>query len=121
MKTYNKDFIPLAQALRRDMTPWERKLWYLFLREYPLRFQRQKVIGNYIVDFYCAKAGLIVELDGSGHYQPEQMEKDAERTKVLSNMNLRVLRFVNTEIDENFSGVCETIDRTVKEFLLRNR
>ena len=64
MKEYNKDNIPLAKALRKNMTPWERKLWYEFLRNYPMRFQRQKAIGNYIVDFYCAKIGLVVELDG---------------------------------------------------------
>ena len=65
------------------MTPWERKLWYDFLRNYPVRFQRQKAIGNYIVDFYCAKAGLVIELDGGGHYTAEQMKKDHVRTNEL--------------------------------------
>ena len=78
MKEYNKSNIPLAKTLRKNMTPWERKLWYEFLRSYPVRFQRQKAIGNYIVDFYCAKAGLVIELDGGGHYTAEQMEKDAQ-------------------------------------------
>jgi very-short-patch-repair endonuclease len=115
MKAYNKEFISLAKTLRKNMTPWERKLWFEFLREYPIRFQRQKVIGNYIVDFYCAKAELVIELDGGGHYQPEQIQKDSDRTNILTRMNLRVLRFCNTEIDTNFSGVCETVDRAVKE------
>ena len=72
MKDYNKENIPLAKALRKNMTPWERKLWHDFLRNYPIRFQRQKAIGNYIADFYCAKARLVVELGGGGHYTPEQ-------------------------------------------------
>ena len=114
MKDYNKANIPLAKALRKDMTPWERKLWYDFLRYYPLRFQRQKAIGNYIADFYCAKARLVIELDGGGHYTAEQEEKDAIRTKDLEAMNLTVLRICNLDIDRNFSGVCETIDSAVK-------
>ena len=71
MKDYNKENIPLAKTLRKNMTPWERKLWYDFLRYYPVRFQRQKAIGNYIADFYCAKARLVIELDGGGHYTAE--------------------------------------------------
>ena len=118
MKEYNKANIPLAKALRKDMTPWERTLWYDFLRHYPLRFQRQKAIGDYIADFYCAKAGLIVELDGGGHYTAEQEEQDAIRTKALESMNLTVLRFCNMDIDRNFSGVCEAIDLSVKNLSL---
>ena len=71
MKDYNKENIPLAKTLRKNMTPRERKLWYDFLRYYPVRFQRQKAIGNYITDFYCAKARLVIELDGGGHYTAE--------------------------------------------------
>ena len=100
------------------MTPWERKLWYDFLRNYPLRFQRQKAIGSYIADFYCAKAGLVIELDGGGHYTEQQEENDARRTKELEGMNLRVLRICNLDIDRNFFGVCEEIDLTVKNLSL---
>ena len=100
------------------MTPWERKLWYEFLRNYPLRFQRQKAIGNYIADFCCAKARLVVELDGGGHYNPEQAEKDELRTKDRESMNLKVLRICNLDIDRNFRGVCEHIDMTVKNLSL---
>lgn len=114
MKKYNKDNIPFAKDLRKNMTPWERKLWYEFLRAYPLRFQRQKAVGNYIADFYCAKAGLIIELDGGGHYTVEQIEKDKVRTKELEDMNLTVLRVCNLDIDRNFKGVCEYIDLAVK-------
>ena len=117
MKEYNKANIPLARTLRKNMTPWERKLWYNFLRNYPIRFQRQKAIGNYIVDFYCAKAQLVVELDGGGHYTPHQSNKDDIRTKELENMNLKVLRVCNLDIDRNFRGVCEYIDLIVKKSL----
>lgn len=114
MKAYNKANIPLAKELRKNMTPWERKLWYDFLRNYPIRFQRQKSIGNYIADFYCAKARLVIELDGGGHYTEEQTQKDDLRTAELKAMNLTVLRICNLDVDRNFSGVCEHIDLTVK-------
>ena len=117
MKEYNKANIPLAKILRKNMTLWERKLWYQFLRNYPIRFQRQKAIGNYIVDFYCAKARLVIELDGGGHFTENQAEKDSIRTKDLENMNLSVLRISNMDIDYNFSGVCEYIDLVVKKSL----
>ncbi len=118
MKEYNKANIPLAKALRKNMTPWERKLWYDFLRDYPVRFQRQKAIGNYIVDFYCAKIRLVVELDGGGHYTAEQTEKDNLRTNDLQSMNLTVIRICNLDIDRNFRGVCEYIDLTVTNLSL---
>ena len=117
MKQYNKSNIPLAKDLRKNMTPWERKLWYDFLSRYPVRFQRQKAIGNYIADFYCAKAHLIVELDGSGHYEPAKMDADLRRTRDLEAMNLQVLRICNLDIDRNFRGVCEYIDQIVQKSL----
>ncbi|MBQ3211700.1 MAG: endonuclease domain-containing protein [Oscillospiraceae bacterium] len=118
MKEYNKANIPLSKTLRKNMTPWERKLWYDFLRNYPVRFQRQKAIGNYIADFYCAKAKLIVELDGGGHYTEQQTEKDKRRTEELEEMKLTVLRICNLDIDRNFSAVCEHIDLAVKTLSL---
>ena len=118
MKDYNKENIPLAKTLRKNMTPWERKLWYDFLRYYPVRFQRQKAIGNYIADFYCAKVRLVIELDGGGHYTAELARKDEMRTKDLESMNLTVVRICNLDIDRNFSGVCESIDLTVKRLSL---
>ena len=117
MKEYNKANIPLAKTLRKNATPWERKLWYDFLRNYPVRFQRQKAIGNYIVDFYCAKAKLVIELDGGGHYNSEQFKKDDVRTSKLENLNLNVLRICNLDIDRNFNGVCEFIDLAIKNSL----
>ena len=117
MKAYNKENIPLAKTLRKNMTPWERKLWYDFLRNYPVRFQRQKAIGNYIADFYCAKARLIIELDGGGHYTLEQARKDEQRTHDLNARNLTVVRICNLDIDRNFHGVCEHIERLVRNSL----
>ena len=117
MKNYNKSNIKIAKILRQNMTKQERKLWYLFLREYSIRFQRQKSIDNFITDFYCAKAKLIIELDGSGHYDPSQMLKDRIRTERLEEMDLTVIRICNLDIDNNFKNVCEYIDNLVKSSL----
>lgn len=97
------------------MTAEERKLWYNFLRTYPLRFLRQKIIGGYIADFYCAKAGLIVEIDGSQHYRDEAAEYDAARTEYFESLGLKVVRISNIEVNKNFRGVCEYIDEVVTE------
>ena len=111
---YDHGNVKIARNLRKNMTPWEAKLWYQFLRKYPVRFQRQKTIDHYIVDFFCAKAGLIIELDGGGHYDPEQTEKDKRRTKALEEHGYFVLRFCNMDVDENFYGVCTVIDETIQ-------
>ncbi len=97
------------------MTKEERHLWYDFLRSYPIRFLRQKVIDNYIVDFYCHKAKLIIELDGSQHYDEKGILKDKIRTEKIENRNLTVIRIPNNEINRNFNGVCEYIDMYVKK------
>lgn len=104
----------LAQNLRKSMTMEERILWYQYLRTYPLQWNRQKVIGSYIVDFYCKRAKLIVELDGSQHYETETADYDQKRTAYLNSLGYTVLRFSNTDIKTNLSGVCEVIDRAVK-------
>ena len=96
------------------MTPWERKLWYCFLKEYPIRFQRQKCIDEFIVDFYCFRAKLVIELDGSGHYESAEIEKDKRRTEKIQEYGLKVIRFTNIDIDKNFYGVCTVIDNEVK-------
>ena len=121
MINYNKANIPLAKELRKNMTPWEKKLWYQFLRSYPVRFQRQKAIGNYIVDFYCAKARLAVELDGGGHYEQGQQTADQRRTEALNTLGLQVIRFSNLDIDWNFDGVCQSIDLAVRRSLPQSR
>ena len=97
------------------MTKEERHLWYDFLRYYPVRFLRQKVIDNYIVDFYCHEARLILELDGSQHYESKEMLKDQMRTERIENRQLLVVRIPNNEINYNFHGVCEYIDDIVKQ------
>lgn len=114
MIPYKHSNIAFAKKLRKNMTPWERKLWYEFLREYPVRFLRQKPIGNFIVDFYCFKAKLIIELDGSQHYNEKEIKKDKIRTEKLEDFDLTVIRIPNNEIDENFVGVCDYIDSFVK-------
>ena len=121
MIAYNKRNIPLAKTKRKNMTPQERKLWYLFLRTYPVRFQRQKPIGNYIVDFYCAKAKLIIELDGGGHYVCNRPEKDFIRTEYLEQAGYRVVRFLNTDVDKKFESVCQKIELEVKKSLPQSR
>ena len=99
------------------MTPHERKLWYLFLRRYPVKIYKQRIIGRFIVDFYCASAGLVIELDGSQHYEPPGLAYDSERSEFLSALGLEVLRFSNLEIDRDFHGVCAQIDLTIQKQL----
>ena len=103
-----------ARRLRREMTGEERHLWYDYLRTYPVRFMRQRPMDRYILDFYCARARLVVELDGSQHYEGDGPDRDRERDEALAGYGLRVLRFPNNEVRSNFSGVCEAIDREVK-------
>ena len=101
------------------MTPWERKLWYCFLNKYEHRFYRQKAIQNYIVDFYCPKASLVIELDGGGHYNQKSAENDKERTKIIEKLGIKVIRFCNLDIDKNFEGVCIAIDTEIKKRIIR--
>ena len=95
---------PLARRLRKNMTKEERHLWFQFLQHYPVRFLRQKTIRGYIADFYCAKARLVVEIDGSQHFTPEEKAYDAERTRRLTACGMKVIRFTNREIWRKFSG-----------------
>lgn len=118
---HNKELVPLAKQLRKEMTKEERHLWYDFLRTYPVRFSRQKVLGKYIVDFYSAQAKLIIELDGSQHYEKDNAEKDAERTAFLKGYGLTIIRIPNNAVNNNFRGVCEYIDTIVKQSLSQLR
>ncbi len=111
----NINLTPLSQELRKRQTKEESLLWYCFLKKYAVQFRRQYVIGEYIVDFYCHKAKLVIELDGSGHYEPEAVKKDYVRTKYLESQGLTVLRFTNLDIVRNFYAVCEEIDNQVKK------
>ena len=112
---YKGKLIPFAKELRRNMTRHEKHLWYDFLRNYPIRFIRQKVIGKYIVDFYCHYAKVVIELDGSQHYTDQGMAYDNDRALILQKYNLTILRFSNADIDNDFKGVCALIDKTVCE------
>ncbi len=114
---HNKQLVPLAKQLRKEMTKEERHLWYDYLRFYPVRFSRQKILGKYIADFYCAQAKLAIELDGSQHYEDKNIEKDTDRTAFLESYGLKVIRIPNNEISRNFRGVCEYIDSLVKQSL----
>ena len=109
----NDDLKEKAQNLRKYATKEENTLWYQYLRTHPVQFRRQCPIGPYIVDFYCAKARLVIELDGSQHYETEGIVKDAVRTSYLQSLDLKVLRFTNTEIQRQLPGVCLQIDREV--------
>ena len=104
-----------AKSLRREMTPHERKLWYLFLRTYPVKIYKQRIIGSFIVDFYCAQAKLVIEIDGSQHYDKSGIAHDAERTAYLESFGLKVLRYSNRVIDWEFPAVCQQIDAIIKE------
>ena len=108
-----------ARRLRREMTPHERKLWYLFLRKYPVKIYKQRNIGRFITDFYCASAKLVlvIELDGSQHYEPQGTAYDSERSAFLTALGLEVLRFSNRDVDRNFHGVCTQIDITIQKRL----
>ena len=114
---HNQQLVPFAKQLRKEMTKEERHLWYDFLRSYPVRFSRQKVLGKYIADFYSAEAKLVIELDGSQHYEDINAEKDAERTAFLEGYGLTVIRLPNNEVMRNFRGVCEYIDDAVRQSL----
>ena len=114
---YNKNNITLAKNLRKSATPEERHLWYDFLSKYKIRFQRQKAIDNFIADFYCHRARLIIEIEGSQHYTKIGKQKDEFRTEILEDFDLRIIRFTNNQINTNFRGVCEYIDGAVSAFL----
>ena len=120
-RKHNRQLIPLAKRLRREMTKEERHLWYDFLRSYPVRFSRQKVLGKYIADFYSAEARLVIELDGSQHYEPDEMQKDTDRTVFLEGYGLHVIRIPNNEVSRNFRGVCEYIDLMIEQSLSQLR
>ena len=97
------------------MTRQEKHLWYDFLQHYPIKIYKQRIIDNFIVDFYCHQARLVVELDGLQHYTQEGRLHDAARTEVLEKHGIYVLRFLNKDVDKNFEGVCYMIDKTIRE------
>ncbi len=110
----NKNLRPLASNLRSEMTKEERILWYQFLSNHSIRFYRQRIIGQYIVDFYSHRAKIVIELDGSQHFEADAIKRDEERTSYLESLGLQVLRFSNLDVLKNLEGVCEEIERNVQ-------
>ncbi len=114
---YNRKNKNRARELRKNMTPEENRLWYSFLRNHVFKFYRQRTVGQFIVDFYCSKAKLIIELDGSQHFSEKGISYDEHRTELLESYGLTVIRFSNLDIKENFPGVCMAIDLKIAELL----
>ena len=112
---YNPKLKTNAQTLRKNMTKEERKLWYEFLKGLSINVYRQKVIQGYIVDFYIPKAKLVIELDGSQHYEERGIEADTKRDTTLKELGFEVLRYTNLEVQRNFKGVCEDILRNISK------
>ncbi len=111
----NDKLLSQARELRRDMTPQERKLWYLFLRKYPVKVYKQRIIDSFVVDFYCASAKLVIELDGSQHYTDQGRAYDDKRSLCFAHYGLKILRFSNADVDQRFNEVCEKIHTTIQE------
>ena len=110
----NDDLLDKARKLRREMTPQERKLWYLFLRRHPAKIYKQRIIGSYIVDFYCASAKLVIEIDGGQHFDADGKQKDLERTAYFESFGLQVVRYSNADINERFASVCESLQQLLQ-------
>ena len=111
----NNGLLNIAKVLRRNMTRQEKHLWYDFLRHYPVKIYKQRIINNFIVDFYCHQARLVIEVDGAQHYTGEGKEHDKARTEVLECYGVEVIRFSNSEIDNRFDNVCQMIDKVIQE------
>jgi len=106
---YNSKLTPNARKLRKDMTKEERRLWYDCLKQLPVTVHRQKVIGRYIVDFYIASGKIVIELDGSQHYEETGQIKDVQRDAYLNSVGCTVLRYSNAYVNHRFRSVCEDI------------
>ena len=110
----NNNLLESAKFLRRNMTRQEKHLWYDFLRYYPIKIYKQRIIDNFIADFYCHQARLVIEVDESHHYTDDGKAYDIIRTNILEQYEIYVLRFSNSEIEHDFQSVCQTIDKTIK-------
>ena len=113
-QTNNPELRNNAQKLRREMTKEERRLWHDFLKQLPVTVNRQKVIGRYIVDFYCASAKLVIELDGSQHYGADGATSDRDRDRTLNQLGITVVRYSNDAINRDFDGVCADLLRRLE-------
>ena len=117
LRKHNTELTPRARALRKNMTEQERHLWYAFLKDYPVRILRQKVIDDFIVDFYCHDARIAIEIDGSQHYTDSGLEHDKIRTEKIADRGITVIRIPNNEVNTHFASVCEYIDNEIKKAL----
>ena len=113
----NNKLLDNAKELRRNLTPQEKHLWYDYLQHYPIKIYKQRIIDNFIADFYCHQARLVIEIDGSQHYTTAGKSYDLARTAIIERYGIAVLRFSNRDIDKTFDGVCLMIDKTIKERL----
>ena len=113
----DQKMLPRARELRHNMTPQEKKLWFQFLRQYPIKIYKQRIIESFVADFYCSRAQLVIELDGMQHYTEQGMPYDKERSAIFAQYGLKVLRFSNYEVDHQFDAVCQCIDSVIQSRL----
>jgi len=111
---HNPNLTPKAQELRKNMTKQEKHLWYDYLRSYPVRILRQKVIASFVADFYCAEAKLVIEIDGGQHYTEDGKQYDIMREQVMEKHGLKTIRYTNSDIDKHFDAVCDDIDAQIR-------
>jgi len=111
----NNALLIVARKLRKEMTPQEKHIWYDFLRFYPMKVYKQRIIGNFVADFYCHKARLVIEIDGAQHYTPKGKSHDEARTEAIEKYGISVIRFTNGDVDTRFEAVCKAIDRAIIE------
>ncbi len=114
-RMHNKRLVPYAKTLRKNMTKEERHLWYDYLNQLSIRFYRQKIIGKYIVDFYSSEVKMVIEVDGSQHYEDAGLRCDEERDAYLMSYGLEIIRIPNNEINKNFNGVCEYLEQRIRQ------
>ena len=117
----NNELLNIAKILRRNMTPQEKHLWYDFLKEYPIKVYKQRIIDNFIADFYCHQARLVIEIDGSQHYTKSGKQHDEARTEIIERYGIQVIRFTNQNIEKDFYIVCGEIDKRIQERILELR
>ncbi len=110
---YNRQLVEKAKELRKNMTPAEKRLWYGYLRTFKFRILRQRPIDNFIVDFFCAQLKLVIEVDGESHFTKYGKDYDWERTQILEGYGLKVLRFTNDEVLQDWEGVCRRIEEEI--------
>jgi very-short-patch-repair endonuclease len=113
---YDAALVPRAKELRTNMTTAEKKLWYGYLKTFKFKVLRQRPIDHFIVDFYCPTLKLVIEIDGDSHFTDEGKDYDQERTQRLEGHGLKVLRFTNHQVLQDFKNVCEAIQDWIPPF-----